>query len=43
MKIALRLTYVLAGVLVLSGAAPSRAFAQDHDSHRPAQQEQPDR
>jgi hypothetical protein len=33
MKTALRLTCSLAGILVLAGVGPSRAFAQDHDRH----------
>lgn len=33
MKIALTLTYSLAGLFALAGVAPSPAFAQDHDSH----------
>ena len=33
MKLAMRLEYSLVGVLLLAGGWPSRALAQDHDTH----------
>jgi len=41
MKIAMRLQYSVAGVLVLASFWPSRVLAQDHDAHTMTSQYQP--
>jgi len=41
MKIAMRLQYSVAGVLVLASFWPSRVLAQDHDAHMMTSQYQP--